>query len=188
MSGFRRVGERVVHQGYIWKVVVADFEAPDGTPFVRDVVRSPGAVGVVPLIFDADGTPSVVLVRQWRPPLEQEIWEIPAGMRDVPGEPPEDTGHRELIEEVGYDASMMTLLTAMHPSAGMTDSVTHIFVANDLRQVGREVHGPEEEASTVGIFALADAVAMIESGEITDGKSIIGLLMVDRRLNARSSR
>ena len=138
MSGqFRRTGECLVHQGYIWSVVVADFEAPDGTPFVRDIVRSPGAVGVVPLIFDAEGSPSIVLVRQWRAALEQDVWEIPAGMRDVPGEAPEMTGRRELIEEVGFEAGVITELTVMHPSAGLTVSTTHIFVANDLQPVDR---------------------------------------------------
>lgn len=182
MSGFRRTGERTVHQGHIWKVVVAEFEAPDGEPFVRDIVRSPGAVGVVPLIVGEDGTASVVLVRQYRPALEQEVWEIPAGMRDVAGEAPERTGHRELIEEVGYEPGSMTLLTAMHPSAGMTDSTTHVFLATDLRKVERSVQGPEEAASIVGIFTLAEAVAMIGTGELTDAKSIVGLLMTQDRL------
>jgi 8-oxo-dGTP pyrophosphatase MutT (NUDIX family) len=182
-AGFRRLSERVVHQGKIWKVVVADFEAPDGTSFVRDIVRSPGAVGVVPLMFDAEGVASVVLVRQWRPALEQEMWEIPAGMRDVEGEAPEMTGRRELIEEVGYEAGALTLLTVMHPSAGLTDSTTHIFVAGDLRSVPRDLRGPEEEASVVGTFALDDALAMIDRSEITDAKTIVGLMLADRRLN-----
>ncbi|MGA0230057.1 MAG: ADP-ribose pyrophosphatase, partial [Ilumatobacteraceae bacterium] len=91
MSGFRRVGERTVHQGHIWSVAVANFEAPDGTVFVRDIVRSPGAVGVVPLLFDPEGVASVVLVAQFRPALEREVLEIPAGMRAVAGEPPETT-------------------------------------------------------------------------------------------------
>ena len=184
MSGFRRTGERTVHQGHIWKVVVADFEAPDGEPFVRDVVRSPGAVGVVPLIVGDDGTESVVLVRQYRPSIEQEVWEIPAGMRDVPDEPPEQTGRRELIEEVGYESGSMTLLTSMHPSAGMTDSTTHVYLATELRQVERSVQGPEEAASIVGIFTLSQVMAMIDSGEMTDAKSIIGLLMTERRLRS----
>ena len=68
----------------------------------------------------------------------------------MPGELPEQTGHRELIEEVGYEPGSMTLLTMMHPSAGMTDSTTHIFLATDLRLVERSVQGPEEAASIVG--------------------------------------
>ncbi|MEY2414931.1 MAG: 8-oxo-dGDP phosphatase, partial [Ilumatobacteraceae bacterium] len=80
---FRHLGDRLVHQGYIWHVAVATFEAPGGELFERDVVRSPGAVGVVPLLFE-DGVPTVVFVRQYRGPLDQYLLEIPAGMRDVP--------------------------------------------------------------------------------------------------------
>jgi ADP-ribose pyrophosphatase len=99
----RRLAETEVHHGHIWRVVVADFEAPDGTRFERDVVRSPGAVAVVPVTFDGDGTPMVTLMRQYRATFEGERVEGRAGMRDVPGEPAEETGRR-LSEEVGLEA------------------------------------------------------------------------------------
>jgi 8-oxo-dGDP phosphatase len=114
VAGFARTGERVVHQGYIWSVVVAQFVAPDGSTFERDIVRSPGAVGVLPLLFDADGTANVVLVKQFRSPFERELLEIPAGMRDVPGEPPELTARRELVEEAGFEAAELEWLHLFH--------------------------------------------------------------------------
>ena len=89
MSSFRHLGDRLVHQGYIWHLATAEFEAPDGERFRRDIVRSPGAVGVVPVHHGPDGRPGVVLVRQYRPAYDEVIIEIPAGMRDVPGEPVE---------------------------------------------------------------------------------------------------
>ena len=180
--GFRRVAERVVHQGYIWRVVTATFEDPSGHAFERDIVRSPGAVGVVPLLFDAEGTPAVVLIRQWRPPYEKELWEIPAGMRDVPGEPTDATARRELAEEAGYRAAAVDLLVELYPSPGLTDSVTTIYLATGLEPVERQVHGPEEEHSTVCVVPLADAVALVERGEIPDGKSAVGLLLTARRV------
>ena len=182
VSEFRHVGDRHVHQGYVWNVVVAEFEAPDGSTFERDIVRSPGAVGIVPLAFDAEGQPSVVLVSQYRPPYERELIEIPAGMRDVPGEPPEMTARRELAEEVGLEAGEMVHVVDILPSPGMTDSVTSIFLATDCEPVERQLHGPEEEHSSVLHVPLADALAMIDSGEIQDAKSVAGLLAVDRRL------
>ena len=94
MSAFRRLADEHVHRGHIWHVVVAEFESPDGQRFHRDIVRSPGSVAVVPLVFDAEGVPSVVLVRQYRPAYERAIIEIPAGMRDVPDEDPAETGRR----------------------------------------------------------------------------------------------
>jgi ADP-ribose pyrophosphatase len=181
-GAFRRTGERLVHQGHLWKVVVADYESPEGAPFQRDVVRSPGAVGVVPLLFDAEGNPFVVLVRQWRPAFEREIWEIPAGMRDVPGEPPDVTGARELEEEVGYRPGRLALLAEMVPSPGLTDAVTHIYVATDLSPVHRQLHGPEEEHSTMAQVPFEEAIAMVERGDIADAKTCLGLLLSERRL------
>ncbi|MDW3213137.1 MAG: NUDIX hydrolase [Ilumatobacteraceae bacterium] len=184
MAGFRHLGDTDVHQGHIWKVVVADFEAPDGTAFRRDVVRSPGSVGVVPLVFDAEGQPSVVLVEQYRPPYERNVIEIPAGMRDVPGEPPEATGRRELIEEAGLRAGEMSHLVDMLPSPGMTDSVCTIFLATGCTPAEFDRHGPEEEAMRLVHLPLADALSMIDRGEISDAKTVVGLLATDRRLRS----
>ncbi len=183
-DGFRRIGERQVHQGHIWQVVVAEYEAPDGSRFVRDVVRSPGAVGIVPVLFDPEGNPSVVLVRQWRPAYERELWEIPAGIRDVPGEPPEVTAGRELAEEVGYEAARVVKLAEMLPSPGLTDSVTHIYLGTELSPTERQLHGPEEEHSTMAHIPFGEAIAMVESGEIADAKTCFGLLLTERRLRA----
>ena len=179
---FRHLGDRLVHQGYIWHVVVATFEAPEGELFERDVIRSPGAVGVVPLLFE-DGVPTVVFVRQYRGPLDQYVLEIPAGMRDVPDEPLELTAERELIEEAGFSAGRMEYLTHFFSSAGMTDSVLHIYLATDLSPVAREMHGPEETHMEVLRLPLAEAVEMVVRGEINDAKTVIGLLLVDRRLH-----
>ena len=179
---FRHLGDRLVHQGYIWHVVVATFEAPEGELFERDVIRSPGAVGVVPLLFE-DGVPTVVFVRQYRGPLDQYVLEIPAGMRDVPDEPLELTAERELIEEAGFSAGRMEYLTNFFSSAGMTDSVLHIYLATDLSPVAREMHGPEETHMEVLRLPLAEAVEMVARGEINDAKTVIGLLLVDRRLH-----
>ena len=181
-SGFRRVGEAVVHQGYIWKVATAEFEAPDGERFRRDIVRSPGAVGVVPLWVDAEGTPGVVLIRQYRPPYEAAIVEIPAGMRDVPGEPPQETARRELAEEIGYEAHEWRLLAEIYPSPGMTDSVTHIYLGSGLQAVERAVHGPEETHSEVLHLPLAEAVDWVLDGRIRDAKTVVGLLLTERLL------
>jgi 8-oxo-dGTP pyrophosphatase MutT (NUDIX family) len=184
MTSFRRVAERLVHRGHVWDVVVADFEAPDGQRFERDVVRSPGAVGVVPLL-ERGAEPAVVFVEQYRPALDRALLEIPAGMRDVPGEAPEVTAGRELAEEAGYRADRLQLLTVFTPSPGMTDSFTHIFLATGLTAVPQELHGPEEEHLTVVVLPLAEAVERVERGEIADAKTALGVLLTARRLDAR---
>ena len=173
-----------MHQGYIWHVAVAEFESPEGEAFTRDIVRSPGAVAAVPLRFDTDGAPRVVLVSQYRPPLDDYVIEVPAGMRDVAGEPTEITAARELVEEVGLQPGNLEHLLDMYPSAGMTDSVLTLYLATDLTEVPRETHGPEEAHMKVLDVPLAEAVDMVLRGEIHDAKTVIGLLLVERRLRA----
>lgn len=185
MTGeFRHLADREVHQGHVWRVVVADFEAPDGSSFERDIVRSPGAVAAVPLAFDAEGNASVVLLRQYRPTYERDVIEIPAGMRDVDGEAPEETARRELIEEVGLAPGHLELLVEMFPSPGMTDSVTTIYLASDCTAAERSLHGPEEEHSELLHLPLQDALAMVERGDIVDAKTVAGLLLTERRMRA----
>ncbi len=187
MTGFHRVGEQRVHQGYVWHLATAEFEAPDGERFSRDIVRSPGAVGVVPLMFDAEGNASVVLVSQYRPPYEEFVIEIPAGMRDIEGEDVIDVGRRELIEEAGLDAGSIELLGEIYPSPGMTDSVTSICLATDCTPVPTDRQGPEEAFMEVLHLPLVDALAMVDDGRIRDAKTVCGLLMSDRRLRMADS-
>ena len=176
-----------MHQGYIWHVAVSTFEAPDGERFERDIIRSPGAVGVVPVLFE-DGVPVVVFVNQYRGPLDRYLLEVPAGMRDVPDEPPELTAARELIEEAGFSPGRLQYLTHYFSSAGMTDSGLHLYLATELSPVERDVHGPEEAHMDVLRIPLAEAVEMVVRGEIEDAKTVIGLLLVDRRWREGSLR
>lgn len=182
MDTFRHLGDRPVHRGHIWNVVVADFESPDGVRFQRDIVRSPGSVAVVPLVFDPEGVPSVVLVRQYRPAMERGIVEIPAGMRDVPGEDASETGRRELAEEAGLSAGELDHLLDMVPSPGMTDSVCSIFLATGCVPVDHDRQGPEEDHMDVLHLPLDEALAMIDRGEITDAKTVCGLFAAERRI------
>jgi ADP-ribose pyrophosphatase len=175
---FRHHGERLVHEGYVWRVVVGEFDDPSGRRFTRDIVRSPGAVAVVALFDDR----SVLLVRQYRAAFDAFVTELPAGMRDVEGEDPESTARRELIEETGYDASSWRLLHRFFPAVGMTDAVVHVYLATDLHEVGRDAHGVEEEHMEIRRVPLADAVSMVERGEINDAKASVGLLMAARVL------
>jgi nudix-type nucleoside diphosphatase (YffH/AdpP family) len=183
-AGFRRISESKVHQGYIWHVVTAEYEAPDGARFTRDIVRSPGAVGVVPLVFDAEGNASVVLVAQYRPPYERVVIEIPAGMRDIEGEDTAEVARRELIEEAGLSAGELVLLGEIYPSPGMTDSVTSLYLATNCTPTATDRHGPEEDHMEILHVPLVDALAMIDRGEIRDAKTVSALLLTDRRLRS----
>ena len=168
---FRPVAETVIHEGAVVAFHRVEIVDGDGNRFQRDVIRHPGAVSIIPF----DGT-NVTLVRQYRAAIDGDLYEIPAGRRDVTGEPPEVTAHRELIEEVGMEAESIELLVNMHHSPGFCDEYGFIFVARGLTAVDLKREGPEEQAMTLHTVSLDEAVAMCLDGRITDSKSMIGLL------------
>lgn len=175
--GFTPLDEDLIYEGWIITVAKGRFQAPDGSTFERDVVHHPGAVAVVPI--DGD---DIVLVRQYRSAINDTLWEIPAGLRDVDGEPPAETAQRELIEEVGLRAGSLEHLTAVHNSVGFCDEQIHIFLGTDLEPVERALtDSPEEREMEISRIPLVDAESMIATGEITDAKTIIGILAALRR-------
>ena len=182
-EGFTHVGDRLVHQGHFVQVVEATYSAPDGSTFIRDVVRSRGAVAIVPVRF-VDGVPHVVLLRQYRPPYDADLIEVPAGVRDVDGEELAVTAQRELGEEAGLHAGTIVPMGHLYPSPGLTDAITWLFLATDLTEVPHDAQGPEEEAMEIFSMPLAEAVAAIERCEIVDAKTVIGLLRAERSLAA----
>jgi ADP-ribose pyrophosphatase len=176
-GGFRRVTDRLVHRGHVVSFYESTFEAPDGHRFTRDVVRHPGAVSAVPV--DGD---EIVLVRQYRAPVDRELLEIPAGKRDVDGEDPAVTANRELGEETGLEAASLELLVTMFHSPGFCDEEQLIYLATDLRPVDQVRGGIEEEHLSVVRIPFGQAVAHCLDGTITDAKSIVGILAAARRL------
>ncbi len=177
---FRHVSDREIAQLHRIRVAKATFEAPDGSTFERDVIRDMGYVAAVPLLDDGR---TVLLVRQYRGPVDQELLEIPAGLRDQPGEPVEATAERELVEEIGQRAGSMELLAHVHQAAGISDEEGWIFLATDLTEVPHARQGPEEDAMTIEAIDLADVPAMVADGRLTDAKTVIGLLLVRDRLH-----
>ncbi len=173
MSGFRHLGDSVVHEGAIITLSRATFESPDGDRFERDVVRHPGAVSVVPLLDDG----TVVLVRQYRGAIDQMVLEIPAGKRDVADEPLEETARRELIEEVGLSPGRLEHLVMFHNSIGFCDEESHVFLGTELTPAVMDRQGIEEAHMEVVHVALTSTPELIAAGEITDAKTVIGLTL-----------
>lgn len=177
MAAFTRVSDTEVARGFRFSVHRTRFRSTSGEEFDRDVVRHPGAVAVVPLHDDG----SVTLVRQFRAALEADLWELPAGLRDVEGEPDEGTARRELVEEAGLHASHLEHLVTFHNSPGFCSESVAVFLATSLTEVPDDRQGHEEEAMLVERFAFADAMAMVHDGRITDAKTIIGLTLLAAR-------
>ncbi|MGH9101429.1 MAG: NUDIX hydrolase [Acidimicrobiales bacterium] len=171
-SRFRRVGEELVHRGPLIEVVTAAVEAPGGEVLQRQIVHHPGAVVVVPVEGDV-----AILVRQYRAAIDDELLEVPAGKRDVPGEAPERTALRELAEEVGRSASRLTLLARFYNSPGFSDELSYCFLAQGLGSAEISPQSLEEQHSTLVEVPLADVPGMIASGTIVDAKTIIGLAL-----------
>jgi ADP-ribose pyrophosphatase len=180
-GAFRHLGDELLVGGHVISMYRSTFEAPDGEVFEREVVRHPGAVSVVPVL--GDGT--VVLVRQYRAALDAELLEIPAGKRDVAGEPPEETARRELVEEVGLFPGRLDRLVTFHNSVGFSDEESHVFLGTDLQEAAQDLQGIEERFMEVVRVALADTPAMIAAGEITDAKTVIGLTLAVAAVTGR---
>lgn len=173
MSGFRQTASRTIANVGFTRLDEVEIEAPDGSTATRYALRLPNAVAVVPI----DGA-DVVLIEQYRTPLDESLLEIPAGMLDVPGEDPEDAVRRELEEETGYTARAITFLTDIVTSPGVTDEVISLYVAEDIEPVTRTPQGPEERYATVVRIPFEEALERVRSGRIRDAKSVVALLLV----------
>jgi ADP-ribose pyrophosphatase len=181
LSRFRKLTEEVVFTGTLVTATRATFADPSGATFERDVVHHPGAVVVVPVRDDG----RVLMVRQFRAAIEDDLLELPAGKRDVDGEPVETTAHRELAEEVGMTSGHLELLAEFYNSPGFCDEHSFLFLARELRECPSSAQGVEEEHMTIESVDLADVPAMVADGRLVDAKSIIGLLLARERLGIR---
>lgn len=182
MARFAALGERSVHRGAVIDVAVGRFRAPGGEEFERDVVHHPGAVSAVPVLDDGR---TVLMTRQYRAPLDRHLLEIPAGKRDVAGEPPVETAARELEEEVGRRAASLELLAEFYNSPGFCDERSWVYLATELVPVTTTAHSVEERHMEVVEIDLDDVPALIAAAELVDAKSIIGLCLARERLRPR---
>ena len=149
---------------------------PDGPIAEREVVTHPGAVGVVAL----DESGRVLMIRQYRHPVGRLLWELPAGLRDVPGESLLRNAQRELLEETGYRARRWNVLTDHYSSPGIITERLRIFLARDLEPVPESerdfVPEAEEAHLVLDWVPLEAAVPLILAGELHNGVAVIGLL------------
>jgi ADP-ribose pyrophosphatase len=182
VSGFAKRDERVIHRGQIVTLAEVTFVDPDGEGFQREVVHHPGAVSVVAVLDDGR---TVVLVRQYRGPIDDVLLEIPAGKLDVDGEAPELAAARELEEEVGWRAGRLEKLAEFYNSPGFCDERATVYLALDLVRCPLSAQGVEERHMTIEHVALSDVPAMIADGRILDAKTIIGLTLARERLGRR---
>lgn len=176
-SGFTHLRDDLIHQGAVVGFYDSWFTGPNGEEVRRDVVRHPGAVSAVAIEDD-----SVFLVRQYRAPIDADLWEVPAGKLDIEGEDPAAAVVRELAEEVGRVPGRLELLLRFHHSPGFCDELQYIYLATDLRKVPLQADGLEEQHMLIEKVPFDQAIAMALDGTITDGKSIAAILAAARQL------
>ncbi|MEO3783573.1 NUDIX hydrolase [Actinocorallia sp. B10E7] len=148
-------------------------------PVRREYVEHPGAVGTVAL----DGEGRILLLRQYRHPVGHLLWEVPAGLRDVAGEPLWRTAERELLEEAGYRAATWHTLLDTFQTPGMSDERVRVFLARDLERVPDEeidfVRVHEEADMPVVWLPLEEAVAKVLAGEIHNVLAVSAILALE---------
>jgi ADP-ribose pyrophosphatase len=180
------LSRRSVYRGRIVDLSIDQVLFPDGTRGELELIRHIGASAVVPFLDTPDHPdPSIVLLRQYRYAAGGEIWEVPAGMPDTPGEDPESCAVRELAEEAGYQAGELRYLTRIFTTPGFTDEVIHLYAAWDLTPTGSDLDA--DEFLTVVEMPMSEALSKLEAGEIVDAKSVVALLYADRFLRAPRS-
>lgn len=164
--------------GVMLSVKCDQVRLPNGNISQREYVVHPGAVLIVPVLPNGN----VLLEKQFRYALHQVFIELPAGKIDA-NEEVLVTGQRELLEETGYNANEWVKLGVQHPCIGYSNEVIHMYLATDLSQGAHQRDA--DEFLELFDASFADCFAMIQNGEITDGKTIAALFLAEKYLQAR---
>jgi ADP-ribose pyrophosphatase len=168
------VQTRTAYRGNLFNVEVKSWVDSRGRAISREVVRHPGAVVIVPVLKDG----RLVMIRNQRVAVDEEVLELPAGKLE-PGEEPRLAAGRELEEETGYSAGAIAFLGEFYTSPGFSDELMRAFVASDLRPVGQRLEAGESIQAEV--LDREDVMRRLDAGQIRDGKSIAALWLWQRR-------
>jgi ADP-ribose pyrophosphatase len=169
---FATVDSETPYVGKILALRVDEVRMPGGNTARREVIEHYGAVAVLAVDDDAN----IVMVYQYRHPVGRRLWELPAGLLDVGGEPPHISAARELEEEVGLAAQKWRVLVDVVSAAGFSDESVRVYLATGLSDVGRPEAHDEEADLVVRWFPLDEAVRMVLSGEIVNSIAVSGIL------------
>ena len=170
------IGTKRIYEGNIINVRVDTVRMPSGRDATREIVEHSHAVCIVPI----DNEGNVVLVRQYRKPAEDALLEVPAGGVED-GEISEEAVLRELQEEIGYTADHLEHLSSFWVAPGWATEYMHAYLATGLRE--SRLDGDEDENIEVVRLRFDEAVSMLKTGEINDGKTIAALLLAQPLLH-----
>lgn len=175
----KTIQTKQIFNGRIISLQVDDVQLPDGTTSKREIVKHPGAVAVIALTEDDQ----LVLVEQYRKPLERSLLEIPAGKVE-PNETPETTALRELEEETGYTSPSLTYITSFYTSPGFADELIHLYYTDQLIRLEEPVALDEDEFVEVKHVSIEEAEQCMDKQMIYDAKTAYALLYIkNMRMN-----
>jgi len=169
-----------IFKGKLLDVWSDQVQLPNGGKSVREYIKHPGAVVMIPILPDR----KILLIRQYRYPLSEVEIELPAGKID-PGETLLDTVHRELEEETGYRSDKVTQLAEIHPCIGYSTEKMWIYLAEDLKET--KTNTDHDEFIELLPTELSNCLDWIHSGKIKDIKAIIGILWAEKILTGKWS-
>ncbi|MCV7435723.1 NUDIX domain-containing protein [Mycobacterium seoulense] len=169
---FETASSETLYTGKIFALRSDQVRMPGGATAIREVVEHYGAVAIVALNEDNN----IAMVYQYRHAFGRRLWELPAGLLDVAGEPPQETAVRELQEEVGLRAGTWQVLVDLNSAPGFSDESVRVYLATELTEVARPEAHHEEADMTMRWFPVAEAVRMVFSGEIVNSIAIAGIL------------
>ncbi|WP_043932880.1 NUDIX domain-containing protein [Bacillus sp. EB01] len=162
----KTIGSKEIFSGRIITVKLDEVELPNGKTSTREIVKHPGAVAVLAVTDDN----KIVMVEQYRKPMEKILVEIPAGKLEK-GEDPAVCARRELEEETGYECQEMELLISFYTSPGFADEIVHLYIAKGLSQKEDAAGLDEDEFVNVMELTLEEALTLIEEKRIYDAKT-----------------
>lgn len=169
---FETASSETLYIGKIFALRRDEVRMPGGGTAPREVVEHYGAVAIVAL----DDDNNIAMVYQYRHPFHRRLWELPAGLLDVAGEPPQLTAARELKEEVGLHAGTWQVLVDLNSAPGFSDESVRVYLATGLTEVARPEAEHEEADMTMRWVPLVEAVRGVFSGEIVNSIAIAGIL------------
>ena len=172
------LGSEYAYKGRILNVRKDEVTVINGKS-CREIVEHIGGAAIAAVTKDR----KIALVEQFRKPFDEVILEVPAGKFNTPGEDPLEAAKRELREETGYTSDNWTFLTTMKPSVGYTTEELYIYLAYDL--VPGETDFDDNEAIDEILMDLDEAYEKVLGGEISDGKTLVAILMAKIHLDSR---
>jgi len=163
----KTISSEPIFSGKIITLQVDEVELPNGRTSKREIVKHPGAVAILPITNDNN----IVMVEQFRKPLERTIVEIPAGKLEK-GEEPRETAIRELEEETGYECDSLEWLISFYTSPGFADEIVHLYIARGLKKKKDAATLDEDEFVNLLEVSLEEAIQLIKEQKIYDAKTV----------------